>query len=91
MKAYYNEIDRYCCDWLQNLMDAELITPGKIDDRSIHDVSPDDLHGFERVHLFAGIAGWDLALNMAEWGDSPVWDWLMSLPTVLCCWQKGWV
>ena len=22
MLAYYNEIDRYCCDWLSNLIDA---------------------------------------------------------------------
>jgi DNA (cytosine-5)-methyltransferase 1 len=52
MPAYYNEIDRFCCDWLSNLMDVGLITPGRIDDRSIVDVSPDDLAGFERVHFF---------------------------------------
>jgi DNA (cytosine-5)-methyltransferase 1 len=72
MKAYYNEIDRFCCDWLSNLMDAELITPGKIDDRSIVDVRPDDLAGFERVHFFAGIGGWDHSLNLAGWAG-PVW------------------
>jgi DNA (cytosine-5)-methyltransferase 1 len=74
VKAYYNEIDHYCCDWLSNLMDAGHITPGKIDDRSIADVSPDDVRGFERVHFFAGIAGWDLALNLAGWADGPVWS-----------------
>lgn len=73
MKAYYNEIDRYCCDWLSNLMDAGHITPGTIDDRSIADVSPDDVKGFERVHWFAGIAGWDHALDLAGWGPRPVW------------------
>lgn len=67
MAAYYNEIDRYCCDWLSNLMDAELITPGKIDDRSIVDVRPDDLAGYERAHFFAGIGGWDHALNLAAY------------------------
>jgi DNA (cytosine-5)-methyltransferase 1 len=72
MKAYYNEIDRFCCDWLSNLMDAKLITPGKIDDRSIIDVRPDDLTGFERAHFFAGIGGWDRALNIAGW-SGPVW------------------
>ena len=39
MLAYYNEIDRYCCDWLSNLIDAGHITPGRIDDRSIEEVS----------------------------------------------------
>jgi DNA (cytosine-5)-methyltransferase 1 len=72
VSAYYNEIDRYCCDWLQNLMDAGHITPGKIDDRSIADLSPDDVRGYERVHFFAGIGGWELALQMSEYAG-PVW------------------
>ena len=70
--AYYNEIDRYCCDWLSNLMDGGHITPGKIDDRDIREVQPEDLHGFERVHFFAGIAGWEYALHLAGW-SGPVW------------------
>ena len=70
--AYYNEIDRYCCDWLQNLMDAGHITPGKINDRPIENLSPDDVRGYERVHFFAGIGGWDYALNLARW-SGPVW------------------
>jgi DNA (cytosine-5)-methyltransferase 1 len=73
MKAFYNEIDRYCCDWLSNLMDAGLITPGKIDDRPIQQLDPASLDGYERVHFFAGIAGWDHALNLAGWGNRPVW------------------
>lgn len=72
MTAYYNEIDSFCCGWLSNLMDANLITPGKIDDRSIVDVRPDDLAGFERVHFFAGIGGWDFSLNLKGW-SGPVW------------------
>ena len=38
MEGYYNEVDGFCCDWLSNLMDAGLITAGRIDDRSIVDV-----------------------------------------------------
>lgn len=72
MTAYYNEIDRFCCDWLSNLMDANMIMPGKIDDRSIVDVRPNDLAGFERVHFFAGVGGWDYALDLAEW-HGPAW------------------
>jgi DNA (cytosine-5)-methyltransferase 1 len=70
--VYYNEIDRYCCDWLSNLMDAGHIASGRIDDRSIADISPDDVRGYERCHFFAGIAGWELALNLAGW-RGPVW------------------
>jgi DNA (cytosine-5)-methyltransferase 1 len=72
VNAYYNEIDRYACDWLQGLMDAGHITPGKIDDRSIEDVSPDDVRGYERCHWFAGIGGWEVALQMSEY-TGPVW------------------
>jgi DNA (cytosine-5)-methyltransferase 1 len=70
--AYYNESDRYCCDWLQNLMDGGHITPGKIDDRSIVDVRADDIRGYDRVHCFAGIGGWDYALSLCGYAG-PVW------------------
>jgi DNA (cytosine-5)-methyltransferase 1 len=72
-RALYNEIDRYACAWLSNLMDAGEITPGKIDDRPIQELSPDDVRGYERVHFFAGIGGWDIALDLAGWGDRSVW------------------
>jgi DNA (cytosine-5)-methyltransferase 1 len=72
MAAYYNEVDGYCCDWLSNLMDAGQITAGKIDDRSIVDVRSDDVLGYERVHFFAGIGGWDYALSLSGY-SGPVW------------------
>ncbi len=73
MKAFYNEIDPYCCAWLSNLMDAGHITPGVICDRSIEDISPKSLLQYDRVHMFAGIAGWELALKHAGWGNRRVW------------------
>lgn len=72
-RAYYNEIEPYCCAWLSNLMDRGLITPGHIDDRSIEDVKPEDVRGYQRVHWFAGIGGWDYALTLAGWGERDVW------------------
>lgn len=79
MSAYYNEIDPYCADWLRNLMAAGHITPGDVDERDIREVRPDDLRGFARVHLFAGIGIWDAALRGAGWPkDRPVWT--ASLP-----------
>lgn len=61
MRVYYNEIDDYCCDWLSNLMDAGAITPGVIDNRSVEDIRPSELAGFDRVHFFAGIGVWEYA------------------------------
>jgi len=73
VKAYYNENDEYAAQWLRNLIDAGHITPGDVDTRSISDVSPDDVRGYDRVHLFAGIGVWDFALNQAGWGSKQVW------------------
>ena len=74
MAAYYNEIDPYAAQWLRNLILAGHIAPGEVDERSITDVAPDDLRGFDQCHFFAGIGGWSRALRMAGWDDArPVW------------------
>ncbi len=72
--AYYNEIEPHCAQWIRNLMAAGEISDGYVDERSIRDVSPDDLVEFGQVHLFAGIAGWSRALKLAGWpDDKEVW------------------
>ena len=74
MKAYYNDNNAYCCQWIGNLIQNELITPGTIDCRTIKDVRPSDLNGYTRCHFFAGIAGWERALQLAAWpADAPAW------------------
>ena len=74
MTAYYNEINPYAAQWLRNLIDEGQIAPGVVDDRSIEDVRPSDLEGFEQCHFFAGIGGWSRALRLAGWPDDrPVW------------------
>ncbi len=45
MTAYYNEIDPYAAEWLRNLIAAGEIAPGDVDERSIKEVSGDDLRG----------------------------------------------
>jgi DNA (cytosine-5)-methyltransferase 1 len=71
---YVNEIDPYCAQWLQNLMDAGVLPPGHIDTRSIEDVTPNDLAGYIQHHFFAGLGGWIYALDLAGWPrDRPVW------------------
>lgn len=73
-RAYYQEWDPFCCDRLRELMRAGLISEGEIDGRDIRDVCADDLKGFDRVHWFAGIAGWEYAMQLAGWPrDRPVW------------------
>ena len=67
--AYYNEIDPYAADWLENLIRAGHIAPGVVDRRSIVDVAPSDLAGFTQCHFFAGVGVWSLALRQAGWRD----------------------
>lgn len=72
--AYYNDNDPFCCSWLRELISAGLIMDGVVDSRSIVEVSGDELDQFTRVHLFAGIGGWDYALRLAGWPvEVPVW------------------
>ncbi|ALN83046.1 putative methyl transferase protein [Lysobacter antibioticus] len=72
--AYYNEIDPYLCGWLRNLIAADLILPGDVDDRDIRSVRADDLRGYGQCHFFAGIGGFAYACRLAGWpDDEPVW------------------
>ena len=74
MSAYYNEIDPFAAAWLRELIKAGAIAPGDVDDRSIEDVTADDLLGYTQCHFFAGIGVWSHALRRAGWPDSrPVW------------------
>ena len=74
MTAYYNEIDPYAAAWLRNLVAEGRIAPGDVDERSIRDVSPDDLKSYTQCHFFAGIGVWSAALRLAGWADDrPVW------------------
>lgn len=72
--AYYNEFDPFAAAWIRELMKLGLIAPGEVDERSIKEVSPDDVASFCQVHWFAGIAGWSYAARLAGWADSrPLW------------------
>lgn len=74
MAAYYNENDPFAAEWLRNLITRGLIAAGDVDERSIEDVSPDDLRNYTQCHFFAGIGGWSYALRLAGWPDDrPVW------------------
>jgi len=67
---YYNENDQKCCARIKELINAGLVPDGEIDQRSIHEVRPDDLTSFVQCHFFAGILGWPLALRLAGWPES---------------------
>jgi DNA (cytosine-5)-methyltransferase 1 len=79
VKVYYNDFDSFCIQWIRNLMTEGLVTDGVVDGRDIRDIRSEDVAGYDRCHFFAGILGWELALQWAGWPeDLPVWS--ASLP-----------
>lgn len=71
---YYNEFHPQTAQWLRELIAAGEIPNGIVDDRSIVEVTPGDLAGFNQCHFFAGIGGWPLALRLAGVPDNyPLW------------------
>ena len=69
MKVYYNEWDAKAAAWLRELIRQGLLPDGDVDERSILDVDPGDLWGYDQWHFFCGIAGWPYALQLAGLED----------------------
>lgn len=47
MPAYYNEHDPKAAAWLRELIGGGFIAPGYVDERSIADVSPHEIAGYD--------------------------------------------
>ena len=77
--VYYNEFDLEKAAWLEELIKEKAIANGKVDTRSIKEVQPKDLKGFQQIHLFAGIGIWSYALRLAGWPDDRE-VWTLSCP-----------
>lgn len=77
--VYYNEIDAKAARWLTALIVEGELPSGLVDTRSIADVLPDELAGYNQCHFFAGIGGWPKALEMAGWPQG-VEIWSGSCP-----------
>lgn len=73
--ALFNEIDPYATQWIRNLAAAGHVAPGRVDERSIKEITATELAGVVQFHTFAGIAIWSYALRAAGWPDSEeVWS-----------------
>lgn len=69
-RAFYNDYAKFPCLWMRQLISAGHITAGDVVEGDIAKIQPSQLTGYDRIHLFAGIAGWDVALTRAGWPDS---------------------
>ena len=70
MSAYYNEFDPKAAAWIRQLIKNGMIADGEVDERSITEVTADEIRGFTQHHFFAGIGGWSYSLRLANWADS---------------------
>lgn len=77
--ALYNEIDPYAAEWTERLIAAGHIAPGRVERRSIADLSGSDVAGGGQRHFFSGIAVWSYALRMAGVPDD-LGVWTGSCP-----------
>lgn len=75
MTAYYNEIDPEAVTVLKELVTSGVIAPGDVDNRSIKEVTADDVRGYTQCHFFAGAGLWSVGARLAGWPDDrPLWS-----------------
>jgi DNA (cytosine-5)-methyltransferase 1 len=79
--TYYNDCDKFACAWMRELMAEGLIPKGDVDERSICDVTPGDVSGYDQCHFFAGLSGWSLALELAGYKDLKCWTGSCPCPS----------
>jgi len=71
---FYNEIDPGKAAWLRELIRRDVISPGRVEERSVLELSDAGLVRYRQFHFFAGIGIWSYALRLAGWPDDrEVW------------------
>lgn len=86
---YYNDHDPNACAWMLELIKDGHLPPGDVDNRSILEVSADELRRYDQCHFFAGIGGWAYALALAGW-EGPCWTGSCPCQPLSCAGQgKG--
>ncbi len=71
---FFNDNDPYAAAWLRNLFPYSVVCAA-----DIQQVTAAQVAGPRRVHLFAGLGGWQQALQLAGWPTS-VKVWTCSCP-----------
>ena len=87
--ALYHDFDELKCETVREAIKARAITDGEVVCGDIKQLTADDVRGFRRVHFFCGGGFWDLALNLAGWGDEPVWTGSCPCPSFSCAGKGG--
>lgn len=71
---YYNEFDKNSATMLRQMISDGLLPPADVDERPIQEIDANELKKYTQCHFFAGIGGWQYALQLAKWpATRPVW------------------
>jgi DNA (cytosine-5)-methyltransferase 1 len=65
MKIVYSDIDNFACKWLEKLIEYDQLLPGRVVKSCITQITEEVIGDCDILHLFCGIGGWPLALEMA--------------------------
>jgi DNA (cytosine-5)-methyltransferase 1 len=87
--ALYHDFDELKCEVIREAIKARAITDGEVICGDIKQLAANDVRGFRRCHFFAGGGFWDLALNLAGWGDEPVWTGSCPCPSFSAAGKGG--
>jgi site-specific DNA-cytosine methylase len=69
MIAYYNDIDQFCCNLLRAHIQLGNLPKGFVDGRDIRELHATDFADYQHIHLFAGIGGFPLGLQYANFPE----------------------
>jgi DNA (cytosine-5)-methyltransferase 1 len=79
MSTFYNDNSQFNAKWLRYLVSKGFLPQGDVDSRSVEVLRKEEVDGYLHAHFFAGIGGWPLAAQMADWPSTlPIWS--ASLP-----------
>ncbi len=80
----FNEIDPFLGQWLKNLWPNSFVNV-----QDIRCIGAKILKRYKRVHLFAGIGGWEYAFMLAGWPKNrPVWSGSCPCQPFSCAGKK---
>jgi DNA (cytosine-5)-methyltransferase 1 len=73
VSVFYNDNDPAVAAWLRELVRAGQLPDGVVNEQPIQNLDAKAFRAADQCHFFAGIGGWPYALQLAGWGDRPVW------------------
>lgn len=69
-RAFYNDIDPFCCAVTARHVATGELPPGEVVCRDVKELAVDDLRAYTQWHCFCGIGGMPYGLRLGGWPDA---------------------